>query len=213
MNNEILQITVIIILLSFNSYSQTQELDEVYINCVEKDIIDSIHHILGNDDVAISFFDSIAKFESFLIEKRLLLGRRKNDYKDLILKLRDNKNDSVFEKIYKEVKNRNVFLDVYALSAGTNGRLYDHCLNKLISFAKEKRRLIRMKITCEKIYSKGYVDIHILKELNKKINFKSRAFRLSFCNLIYRHLYAKYDENAIKRRNIPKPKLLEIHKN
>ena len=98
------------------------------------------------------------------------------------------------------------------MSAGTKGLLYDHCLNELIVLAEEKERLISLKLTYEKINSKGYIDISILKELNEKVDFKSKASRLAYGNLIYMHIHSEYDETAILRRNTPPPSL-NLHKN
>lgn len=181
--------------------------DKELMECINQPISENFKEFFTQKELDVNFFDSIRKFEKILMDKKILLENNRKGYIDLVTSLNDKNNESVFRNLYLENKKENSFFHHYSTNASTISFMYDHCIASIISVNKDLGNLKKIKQEYEKIFLKGgFPDIDILSSLVNEIDFNGDFYRLSLVNLIYLHIYLKYDEGAIRRRNLPEPK-------
>ncbi len=156
--------------------------------------LNSYNNIDSNDSIInkFSLFDTIENFENQLINQKLLLGKTKEDYLKLIIKLEESED---LKSHYKKLVDNNRFLDYISNDITTMNFLYDKCPNEVGLSSNIKNIYFE-------IFKEGYPTIDILNKLIKMRDFENSVFRKSICYLVFIHL--KFDKVNSKEKSPPK---------
>lgn len=134
-------------------------------------------------------FISIKKFESLLIEKKLLKNKTKKGYKSLI---ENGINISNKKEIIDNVELKNpYFYSLHKYNTLFNNVFYASCPYDIVITKEGALAYYPTKAVFEEIIENGYPTKKHLMELLKVTDFKDETSRLLLCNLIFDNWYSK----------------------
>lgn len=185
-------IIFIFLLLCNLSYGQYDELKK----CIND------KYEIYNKSKNLNLFDSIKKFEIFLIESELLKNKSKKSYCDLIKKEFPFDN---LESIIMKVRKRDSFF--YNLNDYSYNMImmYNACPYEIARVSKEMSNKFYPVIKVyNKVIANSYPTSDILRELSNKTNYDNEVSRLMLCNLVYCKWVSDYKEELSKGNNAAK---------
>jgi hypothetical protein len=191
--------SIVLISISFFSCKNSKENDDDLKQCINQQIINnienrSIYELNGNIVLIkndFNIFDSLEKYENYLLKKKYLKGTKKKDYDDLIELVSKIENP---EKILNQINKHNPFmkyiLDVYGAQMLMN---FHNCTRELFERNGYKFRTKNFMVISDLIIAEGYPKIFILKGFSKVINYNSNIQRLYLSYLILMNLDVRND--------------------
>jgi len=202
-NRLILILILTTITITFSCSKSSKKMNNEYQNCINNQIINSFSYSSENyndnlkfPDKDFNIFDSLKKYEKFLLKETLLKGTRKKDYSDFIelVEQIDNPTDILY-KIYM----KNPFLE--HLMNGNNGNLTNsfHQCTRII-YEKNGVEFRSDNYIAESdliIINGGIPTINILRKLTNQIDFSDNIQRLQLSYYILDNL--DYRNDLIQR--------------
>lgn len=195
------KINLHIIFILFFFLNSCSNIDESFLeleSCTNDKLISKLNSYknINNTDNSIinefSLFDTIGSFENQLINQKLLLGKTKEDYLKLIVKLEESKD---LKSHYEKLSDNNRFLDYISNDITTMNFLYDKCPNEVGLSSSIKNIYFE-------IFKEGYPTIDILNKLIRMKDFENSIFRKSICYLVFIHL--KFNKANSEEKPPPK---------
>ena len=142
------------------------------------------------EEKSFNVFDSISKFESFLINEKRLIGKNKKSYKMLISKLNT---DTAFQNVFSDFFETNFFLRENTLTSNFRATLLEEC--PYYTYSDSGIEIYhKQKLVYEKVFLNEKPNSEILTELANLTEYKSDIQRLILCQLIYEWLTEKINE-------------------
>lgn len=190
--NKLLKVLLLILLSSNLIYCQKNDL---------KDFINK--GVIGGDNIIndskVNLFDSLKKYEIFLIESKLLNGITLSNYSHLVGK------NFGFKELKKIIKITEFeFPFIHDLNSETSNWLtiYNVCPSQVFKNSNklESNYLSSLKIVYDRINAEGYPSKSILEEVLLKTNFDDETTRLMMCNLIYINWLTLYRNEVYKNK-------------
>lgn len=135
---------------------------------------------------SVSVFDSIKKFENYLVNGKLLSGINKKDYQSLISRIDENK---FLKKEFIEFNSDNYFIENNLMTSLFFEVLFYDCVMSSFKAQLHYDFILRTK---DKVQLNSYPNREILTELIDKVDFKSETQRLIITYLVYSNLHWKY---------------------
>jgi len=130
-------------------------------------------------------FDSIKKFENYLVNGELLSGINKKDYLSLISRIDENK---FLKKEFIEFNSDNYFIENNLMTSLFFEELFYDCVMSSFKNQIHYDCILRAK---DKVQLNSYPNREILTELIDKVDFQSETQRLIITYLVYANLYWK----------------------
>jgi hypothetical protein len=174
-----------------------------YQNCINNQIINNFSYNSENYNKSLKFpnkdfniFDSLNKYEKFLLKEKFLKGTHKKDYSEFIESIEQiDKPKEMLDEIY----NGNPFLE--HLMDGNNGNLthsFHQCTRILYEKNGEEFRSDNYIIESDLIIANGGIPaINILKKLSNQIDYSDKIQRLQLSYYILDNL--DYRNDSIQR--------------
>ena len=184
MNLKLSFLILFFIVISVNlSYSQYDYLEKcINDTCIRRGV---------SENTNFNLFDSIKKFEDYLMKSKLLKDRTQKSYNKLI------KKDFSIQEL-KEIKEQIRFDFPFFFEFNDDGMnelmMYNNCPSEIVGMSLEmSNQFYPVKKIYDKIIAEGYPKSYILQELSEKTDFCNKISRLMLCNLVYRNWLAKND--------------------
>jgi len=184
----ILSIFITLFFLSCESNKYKSESE--YQNCIntktfERGIFYPINTTESEIEKSVSVFDSIKKFENYLVNGELLSGINKKDYLSLISRIDENK---FLKKEFIEFNSDNYFIENNLMTSLFFEELFYDCVMSSFKNQIHYDCILRAK---DKVQLNSYPNREILTELIDKVDFQSETQRLIITYLVYANLYWK----------------------
>ncbi len=181
-------ITLLILSCQRNKYESESE----YQNCINTKTFDrGIIYPLNTSESqiakSVSVFDSIKKFENYLVNGKLLYGINKKDYLSLISRIDENK---ILKKEFIEFNSDNYFIENNLMTSLFFEELFYDCVMSSFKNQIHYDFILRTK---DNVQLNSYPNREILTELIDKVDFQSETQRLIITYLVYSNLHWKYE--------------------
>ena len=184
-------LSIFITLFFISCESNKYESESEYQNCINTKTFEiGIIYPLNTSELeiekSVSVFDSIKKFENYLVNGKLLSGINKKDYQSLISRIDENK---FLKKEFIEFNSDNYFIENNLMTSLFFEVLFYDCVMSSFKAQLHYDFILRTK---DKVQLNSYPNREILTELIDKVDFKSETQRLIITYLVYSNLHWKY---------------------
>jgi len=184
-------LSIFITLFFISCESNKYESESEYQNCINTKTFEiGIIYPLNTSELeiekSVSVFDSIKKFENYLVNGKLLSGINKKDYQSLISRIDENK---FLKKELIEFNSDNYFIENNLMTSLFFEVLFYDCVMSSFKAQLHYDFILRTK---DKVQLNSYPNREILTELIDKVDFKSETQRLIITYLVYSNLHWKY---------------------
>lgn len=204
MKNRLISIlSLITITITFSCCKSSMRMNTEYKNCINNQVINNFSYSSENYNDNLKFpnkdfniFDSLKKYEKFLLKEKHLKGTHKKGYSDFIESIEQiDKPKEILDEIYYG----NPFLE--HLMKGNNGNLthsFHRCTRILYEKNGEEFRSDNYIIESDLIIANGGIpSINILKKLSNQIDYSDKIQRLQLSYYILDNL--DYRNDSIQR--------------
>ena len=184
-------LSIFITLFFISCESNKYESESEFQNCINTKTFEiGIIYPLNTSELeiekSVSVFDSIKKFENYLVNGKLLSGINKKDYQSLISRIDENK---FLKKEFIEFNSDNYFIENNLMTSLFFEVLFYDCVMSSFKAQLHYDFILRTK---DKVQLNSYPNREILTELIDKVDFKSETQRLIITYLVYSNLHWKY---------------------
>ena len=185
-------LSIFITLFFISCESNKYESESEFQNCINTKTFEiGIIYPLNTSELeiekSVSVFDSIKKFENYLVNGKLLSGINKKDYQSLISRIDENK---FLKKEFIEFNSDNYFIENNLMTSLFFEVLFYDCVMSSFKAQLHYDFILRTK---DKVQLNSYPNREILTELIDKVDFKSETQRLIITYLVYSNLYWRYE--------------------